>query len=270
MGLLAAAVAGVYLLLAAEFQKHPLQKQGTAEGGDSRPMQLTMGVALGFLTLAIPIQFSGFSITLGWALEAAALVWIGRQTNEPRVWFGAAGVYLLVFTHLFVYDMGVAIQQPLLNVRFLTFAVSAVSFWLGAWWIKDAGRRVAGAAYVTGHVLMLAACLMEFGDWAALSVNAGDRQSVMAIGISILMALYAVLLTSIGVARRSALDRVLGLGLIGLVVLKLYLYDVWEASHLFRTAAFVALGLLLLLTSYLYSRYRSKIESWWKDEQAAP
>lgn len=267
MGLLAAAVAGVHLLLAAELRKHPLQE--TAEGGDSRPMQLAMGVALAFTTLAVPIQFNGFSITLSWALEAAALVWIGRQINGRRVWFSAALVYLLVFVRLFVYDMGVAVEQPLLNVRFLTFAVSAVSFWLGAWWLKDAERPVAGAAYVTGHVLMLAACLMEFGDWAALSVNPGDRHSVMAIGISILMALYAVLLIAIGVARRSALDRILGLGLIGLVVLKLYLYDVWEASRLFRTAAFVALGLLLLLTSYLYSRFRPKIESWWKDEKAA-
>jgi hypothetical protein len=32
--------------------------------------------------------------------------------------------------------------------------------------------------------------------------------------------------------------------------------------------AFVALGVLLLATSYLYSRYRTKIESWWKDEES--
>jgi uncharacterized membrane protein len=83
------------------------------------------------------------------------------------------------------------------------------------------------------------------------------------------MALYAVLLIGIGVAYRSALNRILGLGLIGLVVLKLYLYDVWEASRLFRMAAFVSLGILLLLTSYLYSRFRPAIENWWKKDEEA-
>ena len=40
----------------------------------------------------------------------------------------------------------------------------------------------------------------------------------MAIAVSILMALYAVVLIGIGVAWRSRLNRILGLGLIGLVV----------------------------------------------------
>ena len=117
---------------------------------------------------------------------------------------------------------------------------------------------------------MLSAWLFELNDWTLTSVSLENRASVIAIGVSILMALYAVLLIGIGVAARSVLDRILGLGLIGLVVLKLYLYDVWEAGRLFRMAAFVALGILLLLTSYLYSRFRPTIESWWKDEQARP
>jgi hypothetical protein len=31
-------------------------------------------------------------------------------------------------------------------------------------------------------------------------------------------------------------------------------------------AAFAGLGIFLLITSYLYSRYRGTIESWWRDE----
>jgi uncharacterized membrane protein len=64
------------------------------------------------------------------------------------------------------------------------------------------------------------------------------------------------------------INRVLGLGLIGLVAGKLYLYDVWLLVRIYRIAAFAALGALLLITSYLYSHYREKIESWWKDDRA--
>ena len=49
----------------------------------------------------------------------------------------------------------------------------------------------------------------------------------------------------------------------GLVVAKLYLYDVWLLVRIYRIAAFGALGALLLLTSYVYSRNRASIEAWW-------
>jgi hypothetical protein len=263
LGLFAAAVAGVHLVLGMK-----LWKERSTAGGDARPVLLVLGIALAFLTLAVPIQFSGFSITLSWAFEAAALAWISSRMNESRVRFGAAGVYVFVFFRLYEFDVYWLADRPLLaNTRFLTFVVSAVSFWLGAWWLKSL-RLPAAVGYVAGHLIMLSAGLLELRDWVEKAASAGNQTSLMAIGVSILMALYAVLLIGLGVAYRSALNRILGLGLIGLVVLKLYLYDVWEASRLFRMVAFVSLGVLLLLTSYLYSRFRPAIENWWKDEEA--
>jgi uncharacterized membrane protein len=241
----------------------------SAEGRDTRPVLLALGIALAFLTLAVPIQFTGFSITISWALEAAALVWISQRTSESRLLYGGAVIYTLVFFRAFGFDAFIPQTHPLFaNSRFLTFLVSAVSFWLGAWWIRSE-RVPAAVAYVVGHFMLLCALLFEMNDWAATSVSPENQASVLAIGASILMAIYAVLLIVGGVAYRFALNRILGLGLIGIVVLKLYLYDVWEASRLFRMAAFVSLGVLLLLTSYLYSRVRPAIENWWKDDQAA-
>jgi uncharacterized membrane protein len=265
MGLFAAGVAGLHLLVGTQ-----LWKARAAAGRDTRPVLLALGIALGFLTLAVPIQFTGFSITISWALEAAALVWISRRANESRILLGALAVYVFIFLRLFSFDsfLPETHRALLLNGRFATFVVSAVSFWLGAWWLKTTLRVPAAAGYIAGHVIMLSAVLFELNDWSLTAVSIENRASVIAIGVSILMALYAVLLIGIGVAARSVLDRILGLGLIGLVVLKLYLYDVWEAGRLFRMAAFVALGVLLLLTSYLYSRFRPTIESWWKDEEA--
>ena len=263
LGLLAAALAGVHLALGMEFWKAQ-----SAAGRDTRPVLLALGIALGFLTLAVPIQFTGFRITLSWALEAAALVWISRRTNERRVLFGALAVYGLVFFRLYLFDVSIegAHHALLVNSRFVTFAVSAVAFWLGAKWLGTM-PRAAVVTYAAGHFIMLSTCLLELTDWATTAVAIESRASAMAIGISLVMALYALLLIGIGVAGRSALDRLLGLGLMGVVVLKLYFYDVWEESRLFRMAAFVALGVLLLLTSYLYSYFRGAIEAWWRDEE---
>jgi hypothetical protein len=34
----------------------------------------------------------------------------------------------------------------------------------------------------------------------------------------------------------------------------------------FRIAAFLALGVLLLVVSFLYSRFKPKLERWWKPD----
>jgi uncharacterized membrane protein len=92
--------------------------------------------------------------------------------------------------------------------------------------------------------------------------------SAQSAAVSIMMACYALLLIGVGVVYRNALNRMLGLGLIGVVVAKLYLYDVWLLVRLYRIVAFGALGALLLLTSYVYSRNRASIENWWNDRNA--
>ena len=44
-------------------------------------------------------------------------------------------------------------------------------------------------------------------------------------------------------------------------------YDVWLLERIYRIGAFGVLGALLLLTSYVYSRNRASIESWWNDRK---
>jgi uncharacterized membrane protein len=263
LGLFAVAVAGLHLLAGMALWK--ARSESTV---DRNSIMLALGIALSFLTLAIPIQFTGYSITLSWAVEAAALVWISRRVNENRVLLGAAAIYVLVFLRLFGSDVFLPPTHPLLaNSRFVPFVVSAISFWLGAWWVKE--RRIpAAVTYIAGHFIMLAACVFELHDWVVATVKEESQMSAEAIGVSILMAVYAVVLIALGVGYRFVLNRLLGLALIALVVLKLYLYDVWEASRLLRTVAFVSLGALLLLTSYLYSRFRPAIESLWRNEEA--
>ena len=115
---------------------------------------------------------------------------------------------------------------------------------------------------------MLWALGLEVAGWAGRSSDPQDVANVVSTGISILMAIYASALVVTGVALRSALNRILGLGLFALVILKLYLLDVWSLNRGFRIIAFLALGGLLLLVSYLYSRYKPALEKLWRPETA--
>lgn len=263
LGLFAVAVAGIHLALAYIIWK-------AERAADLNAVVLALAFAMTYLTLAIPIQFTGYRITMAWAVEAAALTWIGARLKQEKMHWGAMAVFILVGVRLLAIDAWMlpnpATYALLWNGRFLTFFISAVALWAAAYWGRD--RETALVYYVAGHVVMLAGLTLEDLAWAARNSIPADFENVQSLSLSIVWALYAVLLIGLGVGLRFVLNRVLGLLLIGLVVLKLYLWDVWELARIFRILAFVALGVLLLATSYLYSRYRTKIESWWKDDES--
>ena len=105
--------------------------------------------------------------------------------------------------------------------------------------------------YISGHAMLLLAGLRLISGWTS-------QTSIALTLASILIGLYGTALLSLGVARQSNVNRLTGLTLIGLVVAKLYLYDIWQLSYGFRITAFVVLGALLLGASFIYSRWKTK------------
>jgi hypothetical protein len=271
MGLLALVVAGVHLGLA-----KALWKPEPQDKNDEIPALAIAAIALSFATLAVPIQFSGFRISMAWAMEGAALAWLaGRFRN--RWASGAAGIVLALMA-LRVTGVDSEIYSTVsdfslvMNVRFFAFAVGAFSLWLAAKFTYDAWPEepvAPGVAYTLGHLLMLLGLGMELQSWVDRAFP-DEPAAVFTVSLSILMAVYAVILVIAGVTTRTFLNRVLGLVLIGLVVVKLYLIDVWELGRIYRIAAFLGLGLLMLAVSFLYSRYKDVLERLLKRDDTAP
>lgn len=261
LGLFAVSLAGAHLAIA-----FLLWRNLPRQNRDTRPALLAAGIALTFVTLAAPIQFSEYRITMAWSLEMAALAWIGRRAGSKWLTYASLAVFALALSRLEGIDSWLYYGRggftPFANARFLTFAIAAAASWASAYWLR-AGIQAA-AVYLGGHFIMLWGLGLEAIAWVDLKV-AQDQRSAESAAISILMASYAVLMIGGGVLSRSALNRIVGLGLIGLVVVKLYLYDVWLLDRIYRIAAFGALGALLLLTSYVYSRNRASIENWWNE-----
>jgi hypothetical protein len=228
------------------------------------PSVLAVGVSLAFLTLAIPIQLAGFRITIAWALQASALAWLAARYKNERLNFTAWAIFAMVLVRLFGFDAWM--DSSAFGLRFLTFTVSAAGLWLAARFAQFG--LPAAVPYICGHLVMLWNLGMEVVGWAERNTAPADLPSVETMAISILMALYALVLVILGVATRTVINRVLGLGLMGVVVAKLYLGDIWELSRIFRITAFMALGVVLLLVSYLYSRFKPAIEKLWKDDVA--
>jgi len=202
LGPLAIAIAGLYLALGVWLYRGRL-----ADGVDTRPALLSLGVALCFLTLAIPIQFTGFSITLAWALQATAVTWIGVRLNNRRAIVGAFFVFLLTFMRAVMFDSRMytdARSHALLwNSRFLTFLFVALGLLLSAEWSKKIVREAALSEFFAGHVILLFGLTLEVADWVFRTTPPQNFVSVQTLSVSVLFALYALALIVAGVASRS-------------------------------------------------------------------
>jgi hypothetical protein len=223
---------------------------------EPRGALLSAATAWVLLVLAAPIQFTGYRITVSWAAEAAAMVWIGVRLAERRavyaaMWLFAVAGLRLAYSDSFLYA-GRIDYSLLFNARFIAFAAVAIGLWASSWWLSEG--RLGGGAYLGGHIAMLWGFSLEAAGWAGRTASPENFRSVASTAISVVAAAYAVLLVGGGAAQRHTFSRQIGIGIIGLVVLKLYLYDVWLLGGFYRMAAFAILGGMLLVMSYLYSR----------------
>ena len=147
-----------------------------------------------------------------------------------------------------------AIVTPALHPDwFVVFALALATerFIAAALFTKD---KLRGPIYVTAHCLLILALLREVVLWTERTMAASVRNAAASEFGSLLLAVYGIAALSVGIARRSHLTRSSGLALIGLVIAKLYLWDVWFLQHVYRMSAFGMLGIRLLMASWIYSR----------------
>ncbi|MEL7002481.1 MAG: DUF2339 domain-containing protein, partial [Bacteroidota bacterium] len=76
---------------------------------------------------------------------------------------------------------------------------------------------------------------------------------------SILWGVYSLALITLGIYKRLKHVRVLAIALFGITLLKLFFFDLAGLNTISKTIVFVALGVLLLIISFLYNKYKHLI-----------
>jgi uncharacterized membrane protein len=75
------------------------------------------------------------------------------------------------------------------------------------------------------------------------------------LGISILWGIFSATNIAFGIWKRKKHLRLFGIALFGITLIKLFFYDLANLSTISKTIVLVALGVLLLATSFLYNKY---------------
>ncbi len=79
------------------------------------------------------------------------------------------------------------------------------------------------------------------------------------LGLSIWWGIYALVLVIIGIAQRKKHLRIGAIVLFAVTLVKLFFYDIASLGTISKTVVFVSLGILLLIISFLYNKYKHLI-----------
>lgn len=120
-------------------------------------------LAVGFATLAVPLALSAHATASVFALEGAALVWLGlRQEKRLQIGTGVALQLLAAGAYMFGSQALQAPSVPIANPAFMGALLIALAAFASAWSLRAADRmQPAAAFYLWGLAWWLGAGLQE-------------------------------------------------------------------------------------------------------------
>jgi uncharacterized membrane protein len=225
-------------------------------------------VAFTLAAIGVALAFDGAWVTMAWAAEGAAAVWLGLR--ERRAWMRAGGLLLLTIAALRLLDFQVSLapvgQRVILNQRALCSVFVIALCYVVAHLYRRAGSpspRTRDVLLVAANLLTLSWCTSEItGFWelrefvsrpSDLSRTGHLAREVM---LSITWAAYATLLIVVGLRRHCPAIRYFAFVVFAVTIFKVFTIDLAALERIYRVLSIIGLGVLLLMSSYLYQRSR--------------
>lgn len=259
MGVSALAMATLYAAVA-----KAAMEEKTA---DRKTLLVSIGVALVFVTLAIPIQLESNWIAIGWAVLAAGLAWISGQMEAPALRAASGIVFVLAAIRHFGLDTYRVLGgpfTPVVNKYYLSGLAIVICLFAAAWFFRGVSPNLSMT------VTMIAIGMF----WLDMSIEnykyfdskvfdlPEDRDYSMVQQIrwtshmvaSVLWSMLAAVLTAVGFRLDRSALRWAGLILFGVTVLKVVFVDMSQLEQIYRIIAFFVVGVLLLGVAWGYQR----------------
>lgn len=207
----------------------------------------------------------------GWIIYGLAMLLWPKRLDKP---FRVAGLVLavlglirsLLFPFKYAADFGA--MTPLFNRPTLLYLfVVGVLLWLvtrkpaETWPIASIPQKT-----FWGSSLAIMAFLIMNIEIASYFGAAGQPFSLLAhgnlshqLGYSLGWLIYAVSMLVVGIKWQVVRARQAALLLIIITSLKIFLKDLWSLGQLYRVASFIGLAVIMMLVSYLYQRFLTKM-----------
>ena len=236
------------------------------------------GVALFFITLIFPIQFDRQWITIGWALEGAALLWLFHRVPHPGLRLTGAGLLIAAFVRLAlnpaVLEYHTRSATPILNWYLYAYGIVTVCLFAGARLLAPPRNQIytinappilAGLGTVLAFLLLnieIADYFSEPGSTLTSIFNTNLPSDLIFkrdMTFSIAWALFALVVLVVGIVRKIPASRYAAIGLLCVTLVKLFFRDLAHLQQLYRIGAFIGVAVIAMLASFAYQRFYAAV-----------
>ena len=107
------------------------------------------------------------------------------------------------------------------------------------------------------HTTVLWIASSELINWMDIAASAQSYK----LGLSILWGMYSLLLIILGIWKKKKHLRIGAIALFAVTLIKLFFYDISHLETVAKTIVLVSLGVLLLIISFLYNKYKHIISN---------
>ena len=235
-------------------------------------LAIVAGAALAFATVAIPLQLKQQWITIGWALEGAALAWLYRRIPHRGLLYWAMALLSVVFARLAL-NPEIFIYEPrgmrVFNWYLYAYLICGVAMFVAAWWFSRTDDRLLPAGDWTwakastllppaGVILLFILLNIEIADFYATGPEITFRFGVSIaqdLTYTIGWLIFGLGMLAAGIYLHSRPGRMAAVALIAVTTFKAFLYDMGSLEGLAQVASFVGLAISLSLVALALQRF---------------
>ncbi len=229
--------------------------------------------SIGFVTLAYlaAVTLDDLWVVVAWAGLGIAVALLNRYLDRS-VAMGVAGLSLAgaLLHSLALEAQPVSLVEGLSDVPEALASLLSVSVgcFVVGYVMRNEEKWWKPTLYVGGGtvVLYLASTLIVTPFQPGESVVGADLASLDVrqqgqMLLSIFWAITGLVFLAYGLIRDHGLPRLAGFGLLVIAIFKVFTYDLSTLDSIYRVLSLVVLGLLLLVSAYMYQRMRSRKRS---------
>jgi uncharacterized membrane protein len=138
-------------------------------------------------------------------------------------------------------------------ISFLAVAILYLAEWQAVKRIRTSNSKKIFS--ILFNITLLTIICNEFIHWMDLA----GHQNQYKLGLTIICGLYALVLIFVGIMKKQKHLRIAAIVLFTGTLLKLFFYDLATLSTVSKTIVLVLLGIILLVISFLYNKYKDVI-----------
>lgn len=195
------------------------------------PLRITKGFETGFLYLFI------FLVVIHISLSASMITDAILRKEISKNYYVFYLLYLLPFVYI-----------GWRRLPSTDFFKSTIAYWIFSFTITMA---ISSELY-HGYILANAENIQQ---------SYPLKEHFRILYLPIIWAILASIFIYAGLKRNIPEFNKIGFVLVGIVIVKLYAYDVWQMDNVSRIIAFIILGIILLLSSFMFQRLKNIIRN---------